>query len=155
MFNMQGEVIGVVSHILSQSGGFEGLVFVVTVKTAEDILLKQRTGWSGMQSYMLQGGLADIFNLPQKKGMLVQRIAPGSPAEKLGLVESNIPVKIGEESFMVGGDIILGIDGISLAETNGYVKIKNHLNSLPKGSKVTLQILRAGIKRELTFKKER
>ena len=75
--------------------------------------------------------------------------------EKLGLVESNIPVKIGEETFMVGGDIILGIDGISLAETNGYVKIKNHLNSLPKGSKVTLQILRAGIKRELTFKKER
>ena len=42
MFNMRGEVIGIVSYILSQSGGFEGLGFVASVKTAQELLLDSK-----------------------------------------------------------------------------------------------------------------
>ena len=39
MFNMKGEVIGIVSYIISQSGGFEGLGFVITSNMAKRLLL--------------------------------------------------------------------------------------------------------------------
>ncbi|MEX0590103.1 MAG: trypsin-like peptidase domain-containing protein, partial [Xanthobacteraceae bacterium] len=45
MFNMAGEVIGVVSHNISKSGGSEGLGFVVTSNLALDILQGRRARW--------------------------------------------------------------------------------------------------------------
>jgi S1-C subfamily serine protease len=41
MFNMSGDVIGIVSHIISKSGGFEGLGFVVTSSVARRVLLEK------------------------------------------------------------------------------------------------------------------
>ncbi len=152
MFNMNGEVIGIVSHILSQSGGFEGLGFVVTTKTARELLLKRKSRWSGFEGLLLQGDMTDIFNLPQKKAILVQHVAPGSPAERIGLKESTIPIKIGDHQFFVGGDIILGMDGMSIADDNGYARIKKHLSTLKKGTKVKIHLFREGVKRDLVFK---
>src|SRR5438309_13678 len=75
MFNMQAEVIGVVSHIISKSGGFEGLGFVVSSNMARKLLLEQRSFWSGTAGFVVSGELAKVFNLPQPVGLLVQRIA--------------------------------------------------------------------------------
>src|SRR5262249_45995825 len=47
MFDMNGAVIGLVSHNISKSGGSEGLGFVVTVNTAKKLLLEKRSVWSG------------------------------------------------------------------------------------------------------------
>ena len=58
LFNMQGEVIGIVSHILSHSGGSEGLGFAVTSKVARQ-LLERKSFWSGLGGYMLSGTMAD------------------------------------------------------------------------------------------------
>src|SRR5215813_11502824 len=49
MFNMAGEVIGIVSHNISKSGGSEGLGFVVTLNTARQLLLERRSFWSGLE----------------------------------------------------------------------------------------------------------
>ncbi len=48
MFNMAGEVIGLVSHNISKSGGSEGLGFVVTINTAKQLLLAKKSFWSGL-----------------------------------------------------------------------------------------------------------
>jgi serine protease Do len=85
MLNMQGEVIGVVSHILTKSGGSEGLGFAVTVNTAKRLLLEQKGFWIGTEGYVLQGELAAIFNLPQPVGYAIKRVAPDSPAARIGL----------------------------------------------------------------------
>ncbi|MCG8435078.1 MAG: trypsin-like peptidase domain-containing protein, partial [Gammaproteobacteria bacterium] len=58
MFNMRGEVIGIVSHILSKSGGFEGLGFVATSNLAKNLLLDRPPMWSGMEGFTLSGDLA-------------------------------------------------------------------------------------------------
>jgi len=114
LFNMKGEVIGIVSYILSHSGGSEGLGFAVTSKVARQ-LLEQKSFWSGVNGYMLTGELAQVFNVPPPGvGLLVQRVANGSPADQLGLKEGTTRATIGDEDLIVGGDIILGILGIPL-----------------------------------------
>src|SRR5262249_38699074 len=57
MFNMRGEVIGIVSHILSKSGGSEGLGFVVTSNLASKLLLERNPFWSGVEGVLLSNEL--------------------------------------------------------------------------------------------------
>src|SRR6059036_191536 len=60
MFNLAGEVIGVVSHNISKSGGSEGLGFVVTINTAKQLLLEKRSFWGGLEGQLLTNSLADL-----------------------------------------------------------------------------------------------
>jgi S1-C subfamily serine protease len=84
MFNMAGQVIGVVSHIISKSGGSEGLGFVVTINSARENLLQRRAFWSGLEVYPVTGPLADVLNLPPKaEGLMVKSVAKGSRAEEV------------------------------------------------------------------------
>ncbi|HXU12144.1 MAG TPA: trypsin-like peptidase domain-containing protein [Candidatus Binatia bacterium] len=144
LFNMQGEVIGIVSHILSRSGGSEGLGFAVTSKVARQ-LLEQRSFWSGVNGYMLSGDLAQVFNVPPPGvGLLIQRVAPGSPAEQLGLKGGTTRATIGDEDLVVGGDIILSILGTSLAEPNSLATVRQKITGLGPGELVSVVVLRGG-----------
>ena len=107
MFNMRGEVIGIVSHIVSRSGGFEGLGFVVTSNLARKLLLERNPFWSGVEGFLLSGEMAKIFNVPQPAGLLVQRVASHSPASQLGLRPGTSTAVIEGEPMIVGGDVIL------------------------------------------------
>jgi serine protease Do len=128
MFNLAGEVIGVVSHILSRSGGSEGLGFVVTANTARRLLLDEHSVWTGLEGYLLTNEIALAFNVPQSAaGLLVQRVAAGSPAEKLGLRAGRLPTMIGEHRLLVGGDIILAVEGIGLGVPEAYETIRRRL----------------------------
>src|SRR5713101_6319104 len=64
MFSMNGEVIGIVSHNISKSGGSEGLGFVVTINTAKKLLLEKRSVWGGLDGQILSDQLADLLSLP-------------------------------------------------------------------------------------------
>jgi S1-C subfamily serine protease len=154
MFNMAGEVIGIVSHIISKSGGFEGLGFVVTSNLAHRLLLDQNPFWSGVESFMLSGDLARIFNLPQSTGMLVQRVASHSPAAQLGLRPGTMTAVIEGEPMIVGGDVILEVQGIQISSDGAsQVVIRDRLTRLPPGDTITVVVLRNGRKEELTAKR--
>src|SRR6266446_10792039 len=84
MFNMAGEVIGLVSHTISKSGGSEGLGFVVTINTAKQLLLVRKSFWSGLEGHLISGPIAQILNLPQPTGYLVKTVARGSAGEAVG-----------------------------------------------------------------------
>ena len=144
MFNLQGEVIGIVSYILSRTGGSEGLGFAITSKIARQ-LLEQKSFWSGVNGYMLSGDLAQVFNVPPPGvGLLVQRVAVGSPAERLGLKAGTTRATIGDEDLIVGGDIILGILGISLSAPNSLAIIRQKITDLKPGETVPVLVLRGG-----------
>jgi serine protease Do len=74
MFDMDGRVIGIVSTMMSHSGGSEGLAFATAANTAKRFLLDRRPFWSGIDGLVVTGGLARALNLPQPAGFLVQRI---------------------------------------------------------------------------------
>jgi serine protease Do len=145
MFDMAGAVVGIVSHNISRSGGSEGLGFVVTANTARKLLLEQRSVWSGLEGRLLTSELADVLNLPPKAlGYLVKTVAAGSLGEALGLRGGTKVAVIGGEKIVVGGDIILGVQGIPVNDLSSYERIRAALMGVKSGSTVTVTILRAG-----------
>ena len=119
MFNMKGEVIGIVSHNISKGGGSEGLGFVVTLNTAKQLLLEKRSFWTGLEGIALSDSLADLLNLPPRaSGFLVKTVAKGSPGDEIGLRGSTEIVRISGQEVPLGGDIILSVEGIPMAAAN-------------------------------------
>ena len=145
MFNMQGEVIGIVSHIITETGGSAGLGFAVTSNVARELMLERNAFWSGMDEVMLTGLLAEAMNIPDgRSGMLVQRVAKGSGAERLGLRGGSIPIEIAGQQILIGGDVILEVLGHSLSEAGAETKVMNSLGQLQKGDEISVKIVRAG-----------
>jgi len=144
MYNLQGEIVGIVSYIISQSGGFEGLGFVITSNMFQSLLLNQRTLWSGIQGHVLSGEMAKIFNVPQERAILVERVAARSPATHLGVKGGMVSAKIGDNEIIVGGDIILETMGVSIAEEDAREKIRAKLGALESGDEMVVKVLRGG-----------
>jgi S1-C subfamily serine protease len=150
MFSMAGEVIGIVSHNISRSGGSEGLGFVVTLNTARQLLFERRSFWSGLEGLMLSDELADLLNVPPgMTGYIVKTVARDSPSDQLGLRGASTMVTIGGQDVPLGGDIILSIQGIPMSVTN-MGKIRDALGGLAPGGAFTVTVLRAGRVLELT-----
>ena len=149
MFNLDGEVVGIVSSMISRTGGYEGLGFVVTSNMARVLVLEQRPFWSGLDGYALTGELAQIFNLPQPMGILVQRVTKGSPASRLGLQPGTIQATLEGEPLILGGDIILAVEGVALSDPDAGERIRKFINALTPGSNLHVTILRGGERVEL------
>ena len=145
MFNMKGEVVGIVSRILTQSGGFEGVGFAISSNVAQRVLLTTKSFWTGIDGVLLQDTLAQVFNVPQPAGFLVQQVAAKSPAELLGLKAGTVRARFGSEEILVGGDIVLAVGGIAITPNGASLEqIVNHLSTLRAGDSLRVSILRAG-----------
>jgi len=150
MFNMNGEVIGIVSQNISKSGGSEGLGFVVTIKTAQKLLVERKVFWSALQGIFLTGDLAAIFNVPAPAGFLVKTVAEGSQAWNMGLQGGDRIVTVGGRDVAVGGDVILSVEGIPVVSEENVEKIRNTLVAAPPGTPFKVTVLRASKVIELT-----
>ena len=144
MFNIKGEVIGIVSFILTNSGGFEGLGFAVDTNTAKKVLFDVNSFWTGFDGLFLNEGLAGIFNTPQKSGVLIQRVTPNSFADKIGLKPGVIQAEILGQNLWIGGDIILSIQGLSCNEPHDLGTVKKQIENLKAGDQVLIEVLRKG-----------
>jgi serine protease Do len=132
MFNMDGEVIGVNSAIVSPSGGNVGIGFAIPSNTAKSIinkLLKDgkiERPWLGITFQPVTEDMAKGFNLDNSNGAIVSNIMKDSPAEKAGI---NI------------GDIIVKFNG----------KVLNNINLFPRtvadsplNTKIPVEVIRKG-----------
>src|SRR5215475_6713863 len=144
MFNMKGEVIGIVSHIISKSGGFEGLGFVVTANMAKRMMLETRPFWSGVTWFKVSGELAEYLNLPQPFGLAVEEVAKNSPAEAIGLRASRVIARIEGRDVPLGGDIVLASMGITLESEESFHKVRERQAQLRSGDELTYRVFRAG-----------
>ena len=144
MFNMQGEVIGIVSSIMSRSGGFEGIGFAATINIVKDLLLNKQNNWIGVDVYVLQGPMALAFNVPQEAGILIQNVTKDSPAYYMGLKGGYYRAIINKREMIIGGDIVLAIDGHKFDTEEHILEALDYLNSLKPGDKYTLKVLRHG-----------
>jgi S1-C subfamily serine protease len=145
MFNLQGEVIGIVSHMVSRSGGSEGIGFAVTTKTVKENLLEAPAIWTGLAVVPLSGELARLLNLPQAAGLLVMHTAEDSPGARLGLRAGNTPAVIGGVSLVLGGDIILSVAGTPIEATaDNYRRVRDRLQQAQDGETLAINVLRGG-----------
>ena len=148
MFNMAGEIVGIVSTIISKSGGSEGLGFVATSNMARQLLLQRRSFWGGLSGSFITRASAKILNVPPPgEGMLIERVAKNSPAALIGLKGGTTRATIQGENLILGGDIILEVQGIPFSIQN-YEKIRDLL-TLGSTDTIRVKILRAGEQLEL------
>lgn len=146
MFNMKGEIVGIASFILSESGGFQGLGFAATSNVCTDLLLDERNAWSGMEGIYISDALAKALNVPQGGGLLVQKVATLSPIGVMGIQGGTIPIDIAGETILIGGDVILAVNGIPLINDVNFEKMRVDLEQLEDGKSFTITVLRDGRK---------
>ncbi|TGV03526.1 S1C family serine protease [Flavivirga rizhaonensis] len=145
MFNLNGEVVGVVSHITSKSGGSNGIGFASSSNLAAHLLLNNKMPWFGAELYSLSGKEAKLFNLPQTSGLLVQRIASNSLFDKMGVKKGDTEIIIGKKKLIIGGDIILSFNNITYDITDdALIKIAGFAKNLIDNPKFEMTVLREG-----------
>jgi len=153
VFNLNGKVIGIVSHIKSNSGGNEGLGFIVTSNTARRLMLDRKNYWTGLNGILITPTIAKAINYPLEEGVLIQTIAYGSVADKFGLKEGYIPAKIGKDDFLLGGDIIVNIVDIPFTGRESLKLIRERIEKMNSGELIELNIYREGKFTTLSLKK--
>ena len=145
VFTMDGEVVGIVSSIMSRSGGSEGVAFATASNTARRLLLEQRPFWSGIDGLLVTGEVAKALNLPQPAGVLIQRIAGDSIASSLGLQPGTLRAQVEGADLLLGGDVVLNVNGIPITEDDGsYEPILNSIGALKTGDTLVVMVLRRG-----------
>jgi serine protease Do len=152
MFNMAGEVIGIVSHNISKGGGSEGLGFVVTMKSVRYFLMEREWAWLGLEGTVVTGALAEIFNVPGGSGLLVSIVPKESPAWDMGLQGSDRITTIDGREIAVRGDIVLTMAGIAIKSDADIPRIRERIGAMPAGQSFKASVLRAGQVIELTGK---
>ena len=154
LFNLKGQVVGIVSHIMSHSGGFEGLGFTVAINTAKELLLDKPSFWMGWEVALLTGDLAKALNLPQNSGLLVQRVAENSLAKTMGLKGGSIPARLGKQNLILGGDVVLCVQETNICtDPTKMISLNNAIEALPPNSPIKFTILREGKIVNLTLHK--
>jgi len=119
---MAGEVIGITSVKVSQVG-VEGLGYAISMTTAIDVIDQLILKGYVTRTY-LGVGLSDVNpvvaffnNLAVDKGALVTRVASGSPADKAGLKEGDVIVKLDDEEVTNSGELLKAIHSRSIGQT--------------------------------------
>jgi len=116
MFNLNGEVIGISSYIITESGGFQGLGFAATSNLAKKLVIDGNRRWTGINGYFLSKGMAWILNVPFNGGLLVESVVRFSPADFAGLRGGITKANIEGNDVILGGDIILSVNDIPLTQ---------------------------------------
>ena len=151
MYNYQGEVIGIVSSILTRSGGFEGIGFAATSNVSRELLTDRGSVYFGTEALLLSYEMARILNVPQESGWLIQHVVRNSPAGKLGIRGGFRKVTIDGRDIMLGGDIILQVDHIKITGDESIYQIWEHLSSTHATTTHTIKLLRDGEVREVRW----
>ncbi|MCK5856782.1 MAG: trypsin-like peptidase domain-containing protein [Bacteroidales bacterium] len=144
MFNMDGEVVGIVSSIMSRSGGFEGIGFVASINIVKQTLLSKSNIWLGVDVFMLGTPMCIALNVPQEGGVLIQNVAKDSPAYFMGLKGGFIKAVVAEREIVIGGDVILEIDGRKFNNEKNAIAALDYLNAIKPGQKYVFKVLRFG-----------
>jgi len=138
LFNMDGDVIGVNTAILSPNGGSIGIGFAMSsavVTNVVDQLIEfgeTRRGWLGVRIQDVTPDMVDaIDGLDAARGALVTDV-PEGPAANAG---------------MIAGDVVLTFDGIEIEDTRELVRI---VGNSPVGKEVPVSVLRDGDMTDLT-----
>lgn len=135
LLNIAGEVVGINTAI--RGGGAQGLGFATPINTAKRLLpqLKQgkvTRGYLGMGIVDVNEDIKNSYNLPDSRGVLVQTVEPGKPADKAGIQH---------------GDIVVEVDGKPI---NNNRQLIDYISYLPVGTKVNVTVLRGGQRKTLT-----
>ena len=134
-----GNLIGINTAIYSRSGGSLGIGFAIPASTAKHVMEQiiatgsVTRGWIGIEAQAITPELAESFDLPSTRGVLVAGVLTGSPADRAGIKP---------------GDILISIDARPVTDPAAMLNI---VASLTPGKAATLRLRRKQREMEIQF----
>ncbi|MDI6793543.1 MAG: DegQ family serine endoprotease [bacterium] len=132
LVNLDGEVIGINTAIVTRSGGYQGIGFAIPINMAQKVMAaligqgKVVRGWLGVIIQELTPELADKLGLKGKKGVLVADILKDGPADQAGIEPE---------------DLIVEIEDKEVTEVN---QLRNMVADFEVGKRAKLKVIRNG-----------
>jgi S1-C subfamily serine protease len=147
LLNAAGRVIGVNTQIETggTSEGNVGIGFAVPVNTvrevASEIMEHGRVDhpYLGVEMQTIDEKVAESFNLPAEKGVLITSVRPGSPADEAGLRGGTTSVIVEGNSYVIGGDVVTKGDGRPVESAD---ELREIVTSKEPGDTLRLEVKR-------------
>src|SRR5581483_2766094 len=153
LMNWHGEVIGINTMILSNVGQNAGIGFAIPINAAKAVLNdlmtlgRVRRPALGVRTIPISPELADELGLPVDYGLLVVQVVPGGSADQAGLRGGNERAYLGNTPIMIGGDLIVAIDGQKIESEDDLAQMMNDHRA---GDSVKITVYRGKKKLDLT-----
>lgn len=138
MFDLNGNVIGINSALISPTGASVGIGLAIPAELAKPVIDSLRRGQRPSRGYLgvglqpLDENIAESLGLPKDRGEIVRSVQPNEPAARAGLQQ---------------GDVIVRVGG---REVNPDQTVSYLIANTPVGSKVPVDIIRGGRRQTLT-----
>jgi S1-C subfamily serine protease len=132
LLNMHGEVIGINTMIASNVGQSAGIGFAIPINTAKAVindlltLGRVRRPALGVRTIPIDSELASQMGLASDYGLLIVQVVPGGAADAAGLRGGSERAYLGNIPIMVGGDLIVAIDGKEVEDQQELAQIMNN-----------------------------
>jgi serine protease Do len=138
MFDLNGNVIGINSALISPTGASVGIGLAIPAELAKPVIDSLRRGQRPQRGYLgvglqpLDENIADSLGLPKDRGEIVRSVQPNEPAARAGIQQ---------------GDVILKVGG---RDVNPDQTVSYLIANTPVGSRVPLEIIRGGRRQTVT-----
>jgi S1-C subfamily serine protease len=148
LLNSRGEVVGINTAIQSATGEFTGVGFAIPSNTIAKIVPKLISDgiyhhpWVGIAGRDINPDLAKVLHLTDARGFLIVNVVEGSPADKAGLKGSSETKEIDGIEYLIGGDVVLSVDGNVVRKIDDILIHLQRYKSV--GDEMVLEILRDG-----------
>jgi len=144
LINMQGQVIGINSAILSTTGGYQGIGFAIPINTLKTVYTelidkgKVTRAWLGITGMDFSENLATAFKAPVSKGALIVTVVPDGPADGAGLRAT-----VQKDGVITElGDVITELGGVEVTDMDSLMK---QVQKMQSGQKTLVRFVRGGV----------
>ena len=138
MFDLEGNVIGINTALISPSGGNIGLGFAIPAEQARPVIDALRRGERPQRGYIgvslqpLDDGIAQSLGIPKNRGELIRSVTPGAAAARAGIEQ---------------GDVVITVGGKPVTPDQSLAYL---VSNLPIGSRAPIELIRGGERRTVT-----
>jgi S1-C subfamily serine protease len=154
LLDAAGRVIGVTSQIYAENSqqGNLGIGFAVPVNTVRNIAAqiistgKVAHAYLGVETAPITKELSKLYNLPGS-GLIIRTVDGNGPAKKAGLIGGTTDVVVGGESYRLGGDVIVTVDGAPVSE---FEQLRDAVARKKPGDKIKLGTVHDGSVKSVT-----
>lgn len=135
MFDLNGNVIGINTALISPTGGNVGIGFAIPAEQARPVIDALRRGQRVQRGYLgvglqdLDDGIAESLGIPKNRGELIRSVTPGGAADRAGIQAGDVVVTVANRP-------------VTPDESLAYI-----VSSLPIGSRVPIELIRNGQRR--------
>lgn len=155
LLDSEGKMIGINTAIFTPSGGSVGIGFAIPINSAKRILNELIAkgyvayAWIGMDTQTLIPEFAEALKIPVRRGVIVARVTRGGPASQAGIRGGTQRVEVGNAILVVGGDILVAVDGEKVESAEEFHRI---MRLKRPGERIHLTLYQGREKKEVEVK---